>query len=125
MCRNLGTLGPVRFSESVLYIAHLRCIQCRIADMKLDAMHSTGSTDKVSLHFQQMRLYYVRRVNCFGHKYEGKYVQGCIKRTFPGCVKLGEKVAFYLPTPDRRTHFFHPIFTQPGKGILVHPCKGQ
>ena len=38
-------------------------------------------------------------------------VQGWTKRLFPGCVKFDEKVAF-----------FHPIFTQPGKCLLVHPC---
>ena len=50
-------------------------------------------------------------------------VQGCTKRLFPGLEKLGEKVAFFLPTAGRRTQFFHLIFTQPGKGLLVQPCK--
>ena len=50
-------------------------------------------------------------------------VQGTSKERFPGCVKLGEKYAICLPTAGRRTQFFHPIFTQPGKIILVQPCK--
>ena len=37
-------------------------------------------------------------------------------------MKLGEKVAFCLPTAGRRTQFFHPKFTQPGKSLLVQPC---
>ena len=45
--------------------------------------------------------------------------QGTSKERFPGCVKLSEKVAFCLPTAGRRTQFFHPIFTQRGKVILV------
>ena len=50
-------------------------------------------------------------------------VQGCKIRFFPGCVKLGKKVAFCLPTAGRRTQFFHPKFTQPGKGLIVQPCN--
>ena len=42
---------------------------------------------------------------------ENGRIQGCTKSLFPGCVKFDEKVAF-----------FHPIFTQPGKCLLVHPC---
>jgi len=49
-------------------------------------------------------------------------IQGTYKKRFPGCVKLGEKVAFCLPTAGRRTQFFHPIFTQPGKHSLEVPC---
>ena len=49
-------------------------------------------------------------------------LQGYTKRTFPGCVKLGEKVAFCLPTAGRRTQFLHLIFMQPGKSLLVQPC---
>ena len=49
-------------------------------------------------------------------------IQGCTKRLFPGFVKLGEKVAFCLPNAGRRTQFFHLIFTQPGKSLLVQPC---
>ena len=52
-------------------------------------------------------------------------VLGCTKRTFPGFVKLGEKVAFWLPTAGRRMQFFHLIFTQPWKGLLVQPCKSK
>ena len=54
-----------------------------------------------------------------------KRLQGCTKRLFPGCVKLDERVAFCLPTAGRRTQFFHPIFTQPGKCLLVHPCTNM
>ena len=50
------------------------------------------------------------------------FVQGFSKRLLPGCVKLGEKVAFCLPTAGTRTLFFHPIFTQPGKHSLEVPC---
>ena len=47
-------------------------------------------------------------------------VQGCTKITFPGCVKLGEKVAFCsLFTAGWRTKFF----TQPGKVILCCPVQ--
>ena len=49
-------------------------------------------------------------------------IQGTSKRLFPGCVKLGEKVAFCLPTAGRRTQFFHPAFSQPGKSLLEVPC---
>ena len=49
-------------------------------------------------------------------------IQDCTKRLFPGFVKLGEKVPFCLPTAGRRTQFFHPILTQPGKHLLVQPC---
>merc|ERR1739847_157389 len=34
-----------------------------------------------------------------------------------------KKVTFCLPTAGRRTHFFHPKFTQPGKGLIVQPCR--
>ena len=37
-------------------------------------------------------------------------------------MKLGEKVAFCLLTAGRRTQLSHPIFTQPGKGLIVQPC---
>ena len=48
-------------------------------------------------------------------------VQGCTKGTFPGCVKLGESVGFCFPPAGRRMQFFHPIFTQPGKVLLLQP----
>ena len=51
-------------------------------------------------------------------------VQGWTKRLFPGCVKLGEEVAFCLPFAGRKTQFFQPIFTQPGKSFLEIPCTG-
>ena len=50
-------------------------------------------------------------------------IQGCTKITFPGCVKLGEKVAFCLPTAGRRMPLFRLIFTQPGAHLLGHPCR--
>ena len=37
-------------------------------------------------------------------------------------MKLGEKVAFCLPTAGRKTQFFHPLFSQPGKHSLEIPC---
>ena len=49
-------------------------------------------------------------------------LQGISKRWVPGCVKLGEKVAFCLPTAGRRTQLFHLIFTQPGVHLLEIPC---
>ena len=49
-------------------------------------------------------------------------LQGISKERFPGCVKLGEKVAFCLPTAGRKTQFFHPLFSQPGKHSLEIPC---
>ena len=52
----------------------------------------------------------------------GRKIQGTSKRLFQGFVKLGEKVAFCLPTAGRRTQFVHPKFTQSGKGLLVQPC---
>ena len=39
-----------------------------------------------------------------------------------GCVKLGKRVPFCLPTAGRRTQFIDIIFTQPGKVLLVQPC---
>ena len=32
-------------------------------------------------------------------------LQGCTKRWAPGCVKLGEKVAFCLPSEGRKTQY--------------------
>ena len=49
-------------------------------------------------------------------------VHDCTKKLFPGCVKLDEKIVFCLPTAGMRTQFFHPIFTQPGRSLLVQPC---
>ena len=37
-------------------------------------------------------------------------------------MKLGEKVAFSLPTAGKRTPFFHPTFSQPGKSHVEVPC---
>ena len=45
-------------------------------------------------------------------KGERRKVQGCSKRWAPGCVKLGEQVAFCLPFAGSRTHLFHLIFIQ-------------
>ena len=42
--------------------------------------------------------------------------QGCTKRTFPCCVKLGEKVAFCLPTEGRKAQSFYLIFKKTWKG---------
>ena len=55
----------------------------------------------------------------------GMSVQGISKRWASGCVKLGEKVAFYLPTAGRKTQFFPPSFSQPGKSLLEGPCRGE
>ena len=52
-------------------------------------------------------------------------IKGCTKRWAPGSVKLGEKVAFCLPTTGRRMQLFHLIFTKPGAHLLVHPCTVQ
>ena len=49
-----------------------------------------------------------------------KELQGCTKRWALGCVKLGGKVVFCLPSADRRKQIFHLIFTQPGAHLLVH-----
>ena len=49
-------------------------------------------------------------------------LQGIPKRSAPGCVKKGEKVAFYLPTAGRRVQLLHLIFTQPGAHLLEFPC---
>ena len=49
-------------------------------------------------------------------------LQGISKERFPGCVKLGEKVAFCSPTAGRRVQFFHPLFSQPGKHSVEIPC---
>ena len=46
----------------------------------------------------------------------------CTERWGPGCVKLGEKVAFCWPSAGRRTQLIHLIFTQPGIHLLEHPC---
>ena len=54
--------------------------------------------------------------------FQTEIVQGTSKKRFPGCVKLGEKVAFCLPTAGRKTQLFHIIFTEPGKDILEVPC---
>ena len=35
-------------------------------------------------------------------------LQGIPKRSAPGCVKKGEKVAFYLPTAGRNRNFLTP-----------------
>ena len=44
---------------------------------------------------------------CFAlsHLEKVKY-RAALKKLFPGCVTLGEKVAFCLPTAGRRTQFF-------------------
>ena len=49
-------------------------------------------------------------------------IQGTSKRLFPGFVKLDEKVGFCLPTAGRRTQFFHPTISQPGKSLSEVPC---
>ena len=61
--------------------------------------------------------FFVNMARLHPHTYNC-HLQRISKELFPGCVKLGEKVAFCLPTAGRRTQFFHPIFTQPGKVIL-------
>ena len=48
--------------------------------------------------------------------------RSCTKTLFPVSVKLDEKVVFCLPTAGGRTQFYHFIFTQPGKSLLVQPC---
>ena len=50
-------------------------------------------------------------------------VQGISKERLPGCVKSSEKVAFCLPTAGRKTQFFQPSFSQPGKHSLEIPCR--
>ena len=40
-------------------------------------------------------------------------------------MKLGEQVAFCLPSAGRRTQLFHLIFTKPGAHLLVHPCRAS
>ena len=40
-------------------------------------------------------------------------------------MTLFEEVVFCLPTAGWRTQFFHPIFTQPGKSLLVQPCTSN
>ena len=49
-------------------------------------------------------------------------LQGISKRWAPGCVKLGEKVAFCLPTGVNGEQLFHLIFTQPGVHLLGMSC---
>ena len=36
-------------------------------------------------------------------------IQGCTKRTFPGCVNTRWKIAFSCPQKINKTQFFHPI----------------
>ena len=52
----------------------------------------------------------------------GPQIQGISRERFPGCVKLGEKVAFCLPTATKKTQFFNLVLTQPGAHFLGHPC---
>ena len=49
---------------------------------------------------------------------------GCSKRRAQGCVKLGVKVMFCLPSAGRRTQLFHLIFTQPGAHLYI-PENGK
>ena len=50
-------------------------------------------------------------IDCLGDaSFLTEIVQGCTKRLFPGFEKLGEKVAFCLPTAGGRTLFFSPHF---------------
>ena len=50
-------------------------------------------------------------------------LQGISIRLFPGCMKLGEKVAFCLPSAGKKMQCFHHIFSQPGKSLLDIPCR--
>ena len=69
-------------------------------------------------------VYFVKPSFIF-HVLGPPHPQGTSKERFPGCVKLGEKVAFCLPTAGRRTQFYHLIFTQPGKHSLEVPCSDK
>ena len=66
-------------------------------------------------------VYFVKPSFIF-HVLGPPHLQGTSKERFPGCVKLGKKVAFCLPTAGRRSQFYHPMFTQPGKHSLEVPC---
>ena len=35
----------------------------------------------------------------------------------------GERIAFFAPVAGRKAQLFHLIFTQPGKVILIQPCR--
>ena len=51
------------------------------------------------------------------HLLRVKSLQGCTKRLFQGCVKLGENIAFCLPTVGRRTQFSNPYSYNPGRAF--------
>ena len=49
-------------------------------------------------------------------------IQGCTKRLFPGCVKMGWKNCVLLPAVGKQNATFSPNFTKPGKSLLEVPC---
>ena len=77
-------------------------------------------------HFTQLIRLLLAKPNSGCHicilPYVYRGIQGCSARWAPGCVKLGEKVAFCLPSAGRRTQLFQLIFSQPGVHLLEHPC---
>ena len=51
------------------------------------------------------------------------FLQGISKESLKiSKEELGEKVAFCLPNAGRKTQFFQPLFSQPGKHSLEIPC---
>ena len=54
---------------------------------------------------------------------ENQPVQGCTKKLFPGCVNMGEKNCALLPALGKQNATYSPCFTQPGKSLLLQPCK--
>ena len=52
-----------------------------------------------------------------------KHTGGCTKKMFPGCVNMEWKNCVLLLSVGKQTATFPPNFTQPGKVLLVQPCK--
>ena len=80
------------------------------------------------VHFVQFFLYQFKAVIRSYSQVENDtirlflHLQGCTKRWAPGCVKMRWKSWVLLPAEGKQNATFPPIFTQPGKSLLVQSC---
>ena len=110
-------------SNTALWLRSLKLDLAQLCCRRMLATRTTSTwrtrTRTGILSFQTMR----RRRSTISSPLAERQVEGCNKRLFLGCVKLGKKKLRFLPTAGRRRQFLHPKFTQPGKSLIVQPCR--
>ena len=52
-------------------------------------------------------------------------IRGCTERRFPGCVNMGWKNCALLLAVGKQNAICLSNFTQPGKSLLVQPCRSD